>query len=339
MAYIARVAPMQFINLGSSVGDRQDDVNRDDDVFVVRAFMIYLQNFRKDLKFTKKSLPTVGGGVDATLLGMVADYKKFKQNAFEVLLDEKEALANRMIPQDEKLLRGAPRTTIMALNLDVRPLQGYGYSAVEVMCNLFPLKSRLEGLPVRPDATWQELARSGVPWDKWFSAQKQEAMRQRNTANERMGADPTQVHKRTTPPATGAPAMTREEAREILDLLQRYQGDMKAWFNNRVIVELTTSPNPSRHAQPVTFTARVRTVGGQIPAGKVSIYQVDHTLRRFHGPAAVEAMVERNKRPVVNGVASVTTEVFQGHHTFMADYFDTSGAFGARTSIEHDVTK
>jgi hypothetical protein len=133
--------------------------------------------------------------------------------------------------------------------------------------------------------------------------------------------------------------MTREEAREILDLLQRYQGDMKVYFNNRVIVELTTAPNPSRHMQPVTFTARVRTVGGQIPGGKVSIYRVDDTLRRVHGPAAVEAMIERNKRPGVNGVVSASAEVFQGHHTFMADYFDANGVFGARTSVEHDVTK
>lgn len=172
MAYIAVVPPVRFINIGSSVGPSPDEPNRPDDVLIIRAFMIYMTNFRKDLQFTTSTLPTLVGKFDPQLSQMILDFKKKLSPLLMLPPEEREN--SRVIPQDERFAvqsAARPATTIMLLNNSVRPLPGYGDTAVEVMCNLFPILGILRAAPGgdrkaigQPDAYWRDVARNKVPW-------------------------------------------------------------------------------------------------------------------------------------------------------------------------------
>jgi len=323
MAYIATVPPIRFINLGSVVGGPSEP-NRPDDVLIVRAFMIYVCNQRTDLPFTKTRLATLHGTADQPLAQMITDYKEFKRKAF-VAFAADEWSNIRVSPQDERFALGPLRTTIMALNSDVRPLSGYGDTVIDVMCNLFPIRGMLTGTAVGPDTYWRDLARNRVPWGRWLRAQ------QENAANERSGANTRTATRKAT-------EATSDEDNELFRLLHPYEADLKVFREHHTRTELTSTPNPSAAGQAVAYTAKVMTLGGQPAGGKVAIYSIDRTMLRVHGQMYVDRLKTTSLVPLMNGSATVTFNLqTPGRYKVKAEYPDTGSLVGSTTEIEQQV--
>jgi hypothetical protein len=221
---------------------------------------------------------------------MIMDYKKTLSPL--VMLPPEERANSRVIPPDERFaaMTGArPFTTIMALNNEVKPLPGYGDTVIDVMCNLFPIRDILRGLPQggtrqaigQPDAYWRDLARNRVPWNKWTRAQ------QSNAADEYYAAV-----RATAPPlpqepwekkTAAPPRQTSDRDNELFALLAPYREDLKRFQENRTKITLTSSPNPSKTGDPVTLTAEVRTAGGRIPTGSVMIRFANRQMLVIYG--------------------------------------------------------
>ena len=324
MAYIATVPPIRFINLGFAVGGGKSEPNRADDVLIVRAFMIYLCNQRTDLQFTKARLATLRGEVDKPLVQMINDYKEFKRKAL-VSFAADEWSNSRVGPQDERFALGPLRTTIMAMNYDVRALAGYGDTVIDVMCNLFPIRGMLTGDTVGPDTYWRDLARNRVPWSRWLRAQKADAAQERAGAIERsMKRQPKEL--------------TSDEDNELFRLLYPYKAEMKLFREQQTETQLISTPNPSASGQAVAFTATVRTRVGQPAGGRVAIYAIDPTLLRAHGHTYFDKLKTSSLVPLVNGSATVTVNLqAPGRYAVRAEYPDTGSLIGSTTEIQQQV--
>lgn len=310
MAYIAIVPPIRFINIGSAIGPT--DQNHPDDVLIIRAFMIYLSNHRKDLRFTNSYLSTLAGQADSMLFQMIIDYKEFKKRTFSALMVPEEQQNSRVTPQDERFALGPIQTTIMALNHDVKVLPGYGDTIIDVMCNLFPIREILLGLPVRADAYWRDLARNRVPWKQWLLKHQEDA------ANERQGA----IQRMSSRGVTSA------EDNELFTLLNPYRNDMKDFYERHTRIVLTASPNPSIQGQVVTLTATVKTLGGNIPVGTVT----------FNVMPQGRGLQQIQRQPLVNGSATITINVLpKGRNIVKADYPNTGDIIGSSAEIPHQV--
>jgi uncharacterized repeat protein (TIGR01451 family) len=93
---------------------------------------------------------------------------------------------------------------------------------------------------------------------------------------------------------------------------------------NHTTTTLTSSPNPSVYAQPVTFTATVSQAPGT-PAGTISFY--------IDGSSTPAAVV-----PLTNGTASFTTDaLLLGSHTVKAVYNAPNPLAGSSASVTQKV--
>jgi hypothetical protein len=329
MVYIVVVPPIRFINIGSAVGPGSTDPNHPDDVLIVRAFMIYLSNFRGDLQFTKSRVPSLAGMVDANLTQMIMDYKNLKNRAsFAMSLREERGNAT-VVPQDVRFARVAasrPEATIMNLNLDVRPLANYGDNTVDVMCNLFPIRGILAASPVRAETYWRDLARNKIPWSRWFRNQ------QENAANEWKGATSRMSQRSQN-------EWTSDEDTELFALLHPYRDEMRAFWQSHTRIDLVVSPSPSANRQAVTVTATVLTLGGARPAGTIKILVVSQELLRTYGRQFILSSPSNRQYPLVNGSASFTIpDLSTGSYLVRAEYPDTGGIVGCDVEIQHQVT-
>jgi hypothetical protein len=358
MAYIAIVPPIRFINIGSIVGPNADEPNNPDDVLIIRAFMIYLANHRKDLQFTTGApLRTLVGKFDPQLNRLILDYKRKLSPLLP--LPPEERGNGRVIPQDERFALSAaaqPSTTIMALNLEVRPLSGYGDTVVDVMCNLFPIRDILRGLPQggvrrvigQPDAYWRDLARNRIPWNQWTRAQQSSA------TDEYFGAVGLPPSPPPPPPGTRMqvpkPSVPSDRDNELFALIAPYREEAKRFLDRRTKTTLTISPNPSKLRDPVTLTVQVTTAGGQIPTGNVTIrfgnrqqLVIWGNLRLSKRPLD-DLHVFTRQAPLVNGLARLIVPgewiVWPGRHLAYAAYPDTGDLMGSETrdDIEQQVT-
>jgi hypothetical protein len=332
MAYIAVVPPISFINIGSSVGTGPKFRNNANDVLILRAFMIYLQNFRKDMAFTKTRLETLAGSFDQDLRQMIIDYKTYKTKDMLAALAPGERGNDFVFPQDlrfalQSMSPAVPgRNTIMFLNSDVRPLAGYGDSIIEVMCNLFPIKGRLMGSPVTPEAYWRDLARNKVPWSKWLREQQELALSERQEANEIL-----------SDPKRGKGALSDED-KELFTLLRPYENDMKPFWENHTSISLSTSPSPSANFQAVTVKISVSCGGSQTPSGAVNLWFASVELMRIHGRAMVVSPSRALKVPLVKGSGTLTIpDVPHGSYIVFAEYPETGRFLGSRTQLPHEV--
>ncbi len=337
MAYIAVVPPIRFINIGSAVGSSQADSNVPNDVLMVRAFMIYLQNQRKDLQFTNTRLASLAGSMDLQLSKMIIDYKAFKTKEFLAALAPEERANDRVIPQDlrfavQSASPAAPgRTTIMFLNGDVNPLAGYGDNTVDVMCNLFPIRGMLTASPVRPETDWRDLARNKVPWNQWLRMQQEVALLE---------------YERLKTPFTVAKPSDLDKLdlyRESSTLLGPYQNELKSFEDTHTHTDLSVSPSPSARLQAVTVKVSVTSVGGQIPQGSVRLWFIDWDHMKFYygRVADVPASMSQELR-LVNGSATFTypgpAMIGTGSFVVRAVYPDTGSFLGSEARTKHEIT-
>jgi hypothetical protein len=337
MAYIAVVPPVRFINIGSAVGSSQADSNAPNDVLMVRAFMIYLQNFRKDLQFTNTRLTTLAGSVDLQLSKMIIDYKAFKTKEVWVVGAPEERANDRVVPQDlrfavQAALPAAPgRNTIMLLNLDVNPLAGYGDNVVDVMCNLFPIRGMLTASPARPETDWRDLARNRVPWNQWLRIHQEVALME---------------YDRLKTPFTVAKPSDLDKLdsyRESSALLAPYQNELKSFGDNHTHTGLSVSPSLSARLQAVTVKVSVSSVGGQTPQGSVRLWFIDwDRIKFYYGRVAdVPASMAQELR-LVNGSATFTypgsAMIGTGSFVVRAVYPDTGSFLGSEARIKHEIT-
>jgi hypothetical protein len=350
VAYIAVVPPIRFINITSSVGTdtkRCSCHNNSDDVLILRAFMIYLQNFRKDLSFTTTRLTKLAGAMDHDLSQMILDYKAFKTKTGQATIAFEEDSNDCVLPQKTHFaLSAAARapllgTTIMSLNLDIKPVAGYGDNVIDVMCNLFPIRSKLTVPPLTgsrlwdgvrgPDLSsryWRDLARNKVPWNAWPRKQQEEAMNERQGALVRArDANPTKL------------AITYDEDNELFDLLAPYQNEVKSFWENHTRIALTTSPSPSAHGQAVKVTISVTSYGGQTPQGAVKLWIASRETLRFHGRSILTPSRAQDLR-LLNGSATFTVpELYSpaSPYRVIAEYWAAGGFLGSTAEIEHEV--
>jgi len=348
MAYIAAVPPIRFINITSSVGTGPYR-NNPDDVLILRAFMIYLQNFRKDLSFTNTRLTTLAGSLDGDLRQMILHYKAFKAKVASAGLPPEERGNDRVVPQDVRFAlasAAAPglTTTIMSLNLDVKPLAGYGDNIVDIMCNLFPIRGWLTIPPLKGSALWdqvrdpnlssrywRDLARNKISWKQWLPKQQEEAMNERQGANVRSAAaSPTKL------PATF------DEDNELFALLAPYHDEMKDFYEHHTRLALSTSPNPSAHGQPVTVKISVTSYGGQAPQGSVRLWITTQELLRLYGRQSTLTPDKGVLVRLVNGSGTFTYPkdvLFSPASPYLviAEYWPTSGFLVSNAEITHEV--
>lgn len=336
MAYIAVVPPIRFINITSPVGP--GDVNHPDDVLVIRAFLIYLTNFRKDLKWTQNRLTSLAGPADSTLLTMIQEYKDFKNanpGPSSVHLGSGEMDKSRVLPQDERFAYGPVRTTIMALNFDVQPLAGYGDTVIDVMCNLFPIGNLFNG-SVRADSYWRDLARKRVAWNLWLPQQQEEATQERMAAVRRPGI---------ASQGSGKIDWEQYDAdRELFTLLQPYYNDMKQFYERHSQTCLDVTPDSPVKGQSVTLTATVRMPNGAPPSGTVTFEMstggvaIVGTVTHCGVPHSVGSgglkLQELRRVPLANGSATLTTNVLpQGGVILRAVFPNTGNVIGSKDEL------
>jgi hypothetical protein len=343
MAYIAVCPPIRFINIGSSVGSTPNDSNIANDVLMIRAFMIYLQNCRKDINFTNTRLMTLAGGMDASLSSMIKDYKAFKTKQPLLNVAPEERLNDRIIPQD--LLTGVElsgalaspvRNTIMYLNFDVMPLAGYGDNIIDVMCNLFPIRQMLTAWPVRPETDWQDLARNKIPWRLWLRVQQEAAMIDYQSLR---GMDPSQPDP-SHPNSSKFDFSKYDEYKRRLALLAPYMSDIKTFRENHTQVDVSVTPSPSISGLPVTVSVSVKSIGGAIPQGNVKIMFLSKQILKIYYYNQVNDVPEKFIRvaPLVNGSASVTyPEVLYGSYLVRAIYPGSGDMVDSENRIAHEV--
>lgn len=348
MAYIATVPPIRFINLTSSAGTGPYR-NSQDDVMILRAFMIYLQNFRQDLPFTTTRLQVLKGAFDADLHQMIVDYKAFKTKTVSAGLPPQEQGNDRVIPQDLRFAlqsagSSAVTTTIMCLNSDVKPLASYGDSTVDVMCSLFPIKGKLI-IPsltgsalwdqVRdPDLSsryWRDLARNKIPWDQWLPKQQEDAMNERQGAFVRAA---NQDRNKLSP--------TYDEDNELFSLLAPYQKEMKVFWEHHTRMEISTTPSPSAHAKPVTVKITLASYGGQPPLGSVRLWIASKEQLRVYGRQFILTPQRSIALTIANGVATYAVppdSLFMGASPYViyAEYWPKAGFLGSKAEIRHEV--
>ena len=355
MAYIAIVPPIRFINITSPVGNDADPQhapcrNNPDDVLILRAFMIYLQNFRRDLSFTTTHLATLAGGVDGDLHRMILDYKALKTKVSPSAIAFEERGNDRVLPQPMQFAvqsaSGAALlgTTIMSLNLDVKPVAGYGHNIIDIMCNLFPIRSKLTVPPLTgsalwdqvrdPDLSsryWRDLARNKVPWNQWLRKQQEDAM------NERQGA----IVRAAQANGTKLP-ITYDEDNELFVLLAPYQNEMKNFWEKHTRLALSTSPSPSAHGQSVTVKISVTSYGGQTPQGAVKLWITARETLRAHGRQSILTPSRAHDLRLLNGSATFAVPADQlfspaSPYLVIAEYWATGGFLGSTAEIRHEV--
>lgn len=343
MAYIAVVPPIRFINIGSSVGTSQADSNTPNDVIMIRAFMIYLQNHRKDLPFTNTRLATLAGAMDRELSKMIVDYKAFKTKEFLAALAPEERFNDRVMPQDLQFAvqsagpGAAGQTTIMSLNVDVKPLPGYGDNPVDVMCNLFPLRGMLTASPVRPETDWRDLARNKVPWNQWLKVHQEAALMAYETFRtmDPWGLDPSRPNSK--------PDLSKHDAYlELSALLGPYLNEIKAFRDNHTQVTLSASPSPSSTGQPLTIKVTVTSVGGQIPQGIVRLWLIDWDHLKYYYPRVAEVPEKYSQElRLMNGSATFTypasAMIAFGNFIIRAVFPDTGRFVGSEARIKHEI--
>ena len=360
MAYIAVVPPIRFINITSSVGTATKQEyskcrNNPDDVLIVRAFMIYLQNFRRDLPFTNTRLARLAGSLDDDLSQMILDYKAFKAKAGPATMAFEERGNDRVLPQslNSALPSAAPaalqQSTIMSLNLEVRPLAGYGDNTVDVMCNLFPIRSKLTVPPLTGSGTWdkvrdpdlssrdwRDLARNNIPWNQWLRKQREAAISEYQFALARKAEaqdDPTRFRAYLP--------IDYDEDNEVLALLVPYQNEMNSFWDKHTQVALSTSPRPSADRQAMTVNISVTSRGGQTPQGVVKLWIASRELFKFYGRDILTPSRALELR-LLNGAATYTApadQMFRAASPYFvkADYWPTGGFLESTANIEHEV--
>jgi hypothetical protein len=359
VAYIAVVPPIRFINVTSSVGTATSQQwttcrNNPDDVLIVRAFMIYLQNFRGDLPFTNTRLTRLSGSLDADLSQMILDYKTFKTKANPAAFAPEERGNDRVLTQNLHLAvpsasSALQQNIIMSLNLDVKPLSGYGDNTVDVMCNLFPIRSKLtvptltgSGLwdkvrdPDLSSRNWRDLARNKVPWNQWLRAHQEAALNEYALARDRkaeVDADPTKMLPIYLP-------IRYDEDDEVFALLGPYQNEVTSFREHHTEVALSTSPNPSVSGQPLTVNISVTSRGGQAPQGVVKLWIVSRELMRFYGRSTFLTPSKAFELRLQNGSATFNVsadQIFTGKYFVRADYWPTGGFLESTANMEHEV--
>jgi hypothetical protein len=336
MAYIAVVPPIRFINITSPVGPT--DVNHPDDVLVIRAFLIYLTNFRKDLHWTQSRLSTLAGPADSALFKMIEEYKDFKNanpGPNQVHLGSEEMGKGRVLPQDERFAFGPIRTTILALNSDVQPLAGYGDTIIDVMCNLFPIADLFNG-SVRADSYWRNLARKQIPWQLWLPKQQEDASQERMATIRRQDAASN---------ASGAIDWEQRAAdNELFTLLQPYYNDMKQFYERHSETCLDVNPGSPIKGQNVTLTASVRLPTGIPPSGTITFEMsvggvaIVGTVAHCGVPHNVATgglrLQQLGRMPLANGSATFSTSALpQGLIILRAIFPDTGTLIGSRDEV------
>jgi hypothetical protein len=204
--------------------------------------MIYLQNFRGDLPFTNTRLTRLAGSLDDDLSQMILDYKAFKAKANPAAIAFEERGNDRVLSQNlhwaiASVSSALQQNVIMCLNLDVKPLTGYGDNAVDVMCNLFPIRSKLIVPPLTgsglwdkvrdPDLSsryWRDLARNKVPWNQWLREHQEAAINEDALARDRNAEAGADLKKFSV-----YLPIYFDEDNEVFELLAPYQNEMKAF--------------------------------------------------------------------------------------------------------------
>jgi hypothetical protein len=350
MAHIVNLPPIRFINIDHAVGP--NEANNPEDVSIVQAFLRYLIDRRKDITWTKRHLPVLAWPsniVDPTLFEMIKDYKTFKtlNSTLQLQSDEVDRARSgraepngRIVPYDERFPFGGIITrTILALNFEVRgsahrlswPGMSNVDSAIDVMCNLYPdVKRALSGLTVREDMDWRDLARKGIPWNQWLFKHKKDALHDDQEARKRPEKD------RLT-------FMTADD--EVFKLLHPYDDDLKKFLlgegDMRTETLLESSPNPSTQGQPVTFTARVRFMATKEPVLQGSVTFDMHRGIDVHMISSMPnqkiaqggwSLTQLGKRNIVNGIATLTTNLLPKGITRMTATFPGWGNILGSTS-------
>jgi hypothetical protein len=372
MAHIVIKPPIQFINIDHPIGPNEE--NDADDILVIKSFFRYLQEHRPELQWTSLRLPTLTwpGSVDSTLFRMIVDYKTFKQNTENTGWSEtsqtylwlwpEERGNGRILPQNE-MFPATLNTTIMALNSDVRPRRRLTWpgtppsveSLIEILCAFYPgVRRALNGLPVREDMNWRDLARKRIPFSKWLLNQKLDAMRERSEAATRAGG--RWVGDRWVE----TPEKERWEFRDADNELYRLQNDplyideFKAFFaqqaqeaadrrTRQTETVLISSLNPSVERQNVTFTATVtmQETGAPVTQGTVTfdmIWGPDVHLLKPGLAIGGGSLIQLSRKPVVNGAATLTTDlIHKGLTRVKATFPDTGNLLGSSAEVPQQV--
>jgi hypothetical protein len=285
--------------------------------------------------------------MDHDLSQMILDYKRFKAKAGQATITFEEHDNDCVLPQNMHSALwaavGAPLlgTTIMSVNSEIKPVAGYGDNIVDIMCNLFPIRSKLTVPPLTgsrlwdsvrdPDLSsryWRDLARNKVPWNSWLRQQQEAAMNERQGALLRaQKANPTKL------------PITYDEDNELFDLLAPYQNEMNSFWAKHTRLDLSTSPSPSVPGQAVTVKISVASYGGQTPQGAVKLWFIDRELLKIYG---------RQYRPstafevrLLNGSATFTVPAgaWSMSESFLvaAEYWATGGLLPSTAEIQHEV--
>jgi hypothetical protein len=158
---------------------------------------------------------------------------------------------------------------------------------------------------------WRDLARKGIPWNQWLLKQKNDAAR-----------DDAQARRRQFGGDEKEKLDFLFADNELFKLLHPYENDLNDFrtgtSNLQTETLLDSSPNPSTQGQPVTFTATVRFIATKAPVLQGSVTFDMHRGIDVHMIASMPnqkiaqggwSLTQLGKRNIVNGVATLTTNV------------------------------